>query len=115
MAPSDIFLIETIAGYCDDIESAVERFSIDKNTVSEDADMRALMAFFVQQIGETANKLSPDFRKAYPEIEWDAIVGFRHHIVHAYGKIIPKILWDTITDDIPKLHGFCNQIKTSES
>ena len=40
---------------------------------------------------------------AYPEIEWAAIEGMRHVLVHGYYQISPKQLWDTIDEDIPAL------------
>ena len=107
MAPSDVFLLETIVGYCNDIQSAIERFSLNEEIITNDYDYRALLAFFIQQIGETAGKLSEEFKNAHPEIEWKAIIGFRHRIVHAYGKIIPAILWDSAVDDVPELRTFC--------
>ena len=116
MAPSDIFLLKTIVGYCNDIQSAIQRFSLNEVIVTNDPDYRALLAFFVQQIGETATKLSDEFKNAHPEIEWKAITGFRHRIVHAYGKIIPAILWDSVTDDVPELCTFClNILHNTES
>ena len=110
MAPSDIFLLKTIVEYCNDIQSAIERFSLDEETITNDYDYRALLAFFVQQIGETADKLSDEFKDAHPEIKWRAIIGFRHRIVHAYGRIIPAILWDSAIDDVPELRSFCLKI-----
>ena len=110
MAPSDRLLIETIAGYCKDIESAIKRFSLTENIIAEDNDFRVMLAFFVQQIGETANHLSDEFKVTHPEIEWKAIIGFRNRIVHAYGKIIPSFLWDSAINDVPELLDFCEKV-----
>ena len=110
MLPNDRILLEIINGYCNDIESAIKRFSLSEELISNDNDFRALLAFFVQQIGESAAGLSDDFKNTHPEIEWKAIIGFRHRIVHAYGKIIPAILWDSVTDDVPELRKFCENI-----
>ena len=110
MAPSDAFLLQTIVSYCNDIQSAIERFSLDEAVITDDYDYRALLAFFIQQIGETAGKLSEEFMSTHPEIEWKAIIGFRHRIVHAYGQIIPAILWDSAIDDVPELRAFCLKV-----
>ena len=110
MEPNDRFLLETILGYCEDVSAAIKRFNITESVISEDLDMRAMLAFFVQQIGETANKLSEAFKNEYPEIEWGAIVGMRNRIVHAYGKIIPVFLWDATTTDVPELDDFCRRV-----
>lgn len=69
-----------------------------------------MIAFFVQQIGECASKLSNEFKAKHPEMEWGLIIGFRHHIVHAYGKIIPEILWDTVENDVPLLRTVCAKL-----
>ena len=107
MVIEDEILLEIIIEYCDNIQSAIKRFSIDANTVTEDPDMRALLAFFVQQIGEVSIKLSDKFKKEHSEIEWKSISGLRHRIVHAYGQIIPEILWDTVQNNIPDFRTFC--------
>ena len=107
MQPKDEFLIKTIITYCNEISLAMEEYSIDEEKVKNSSTMRAVLAFFVQQIGETANKLSDEFKDTHPEVEWKAIIGFRHRIVHAYGEIIPDILWDTVQNNIPELKEFC--------
>ena len=110
MQPNDRFLLETIKGYCDDIDWAVKSFSLTEKEITENPGFRAMLAFFVQQIGETSGKLSEEFKNSHPEVEWKAIIGFRNHIVHAYGKVIPEILWDTVKNDIPELRDFCTAI-----
>lgn len=57
----------------------------------------------VEIIGEAVYMLSEEFRKAHPEVEWDAIEGMRHVLVHGYYQIDPEQLWDTIDKDIPLL------------
>lgn len=107
MGSEDKVLLRAIMGYCDDIAAAVQRFDLNREKIEEDQDYRAILAFFVQQIGETAGKLSDTFKERHSEIEWPAIVGFRHHIVHAYGKVIPEMLWSTVQNNIPELREFC--------
>ena len=114
MVSNDLLCIEGILANCDDVVNAMKRFSITEEMINNDSDMRALMAFFVLQIGEIANKLSSEFKQDHPEIEWALIIGFRHHIVHAYGHVIPAILWDTISEDIPVLRSFCQRILSDQ-
>ena len=61
---------------------------------------------FVKQIeiiGEAVYMLTKEFRTSHPDVEWDAIEGMRHVLVHGYYKIKPKQLWNTIEKDIPML------------
>lgn len=47
-------------------------------------------------IGEAANRIDPQFRNQYPDIEWKRIRGFRNRIVHDYFGIDYEIVWDII-------------------
>ena len=47
--------------------------------------------------------LSKEFKAAHSEIEWSAIEGMRHVLVHGYYQISPEQLWDAIDEDIPAL------------
>lgn len=68
------------------------------------------MAFFVEQIGEEAGRLTKAFKASYPEIDWSVVVNFRHHIVHAYIGVVPDVLWDTVQNDFPELCEFCKKM-----
>ena len=57
----------------------------------------------VEIIGEAVYMLSPEFKAAHPEMDWDSIEGMRHVLVHGYYHIKPKQLWDTIDIDLPEL------------
>ena len=54
-------------------------------------------------IGEAVFMLSKEFKEAHQEVEWDAIEGMRHVLVHGYYQIDPNQLWETIDKDIPLL------------
>ena len=107
MESRDEYLIKLILEYCNDVVSAVEEYSIDLTKVNQSPAIRAMLAFFVMQIGESARKLSNEFKESHVEIEWKEIIGFRNQIAHVYGRIIPDILWDTICNDIPRLRDYC--------
>lgn len=57
----------------------------------------------IEEIGEKASKISPEFRQTHPEIRWKAIIGARHHLVHDYEGVDFNILWDVIQKDLPAL------------
>ena len=83
---------------------------MDLDKVNNSPAIRAMLAFFVMQIGESARQLSDVFKANYSEIEWKEIIGFRNQIAHVYGRIIPDILWDTVKNDVPKLKKSCSAI-----
>ena len=99
--------LENILEFCDDIYSAIDELSIDYDSFNASIARRGVLAFFVEHIGEEANKLSEEFKDSHSEIDWKAIIGFRHHIAHAYVGVIPDVLWDAVQSDIPELRDFC--------
>lgn len=54
-------------------------------------------------IGEAVNHLPADVTGAHPEIDWTAIVGMRHILVHQYFAIDPAILTDVMDQDLVPL------------
>lgn len=57
----------------------------------------------IEIVGEAAYMLSEEFKSAHPEIEWKNVQGMRHVLVHDYANVVPLILWNTATTDIPAL------------
>ncbi|MBQ9020096.1 DUF86 domain-containing protein [Candidatus Saccharibacteria bacterium] len=107
MDSRDVFLLEMIITYADELKSAISDYSIDEQVIEDNASFRGMVAFFVLQIGEISRSLSDQFKEAHPEVEWGMIAGMRNTIVHSYGKILPDILWSTVISDIPKFRDFC--------
>lgn len=57
----------------------------------------------VQTIGEAARHVSRAFQAEHPEIPWSDIVGMRHKVVHDYLAVDRKVVWRTVTEDLPEL------------
>lgn len=57
----------------------------------------------VEIIGEAAARVSREERVKHPAIPWEDVVGMRNKLIHGYDAIDLNILWDTITDDLPRL------------
>jgi uncharacterized protein with HEPN domain len=47
--------------------------------------------------------VSREFTTAHPEIPWENIVGMRHEVVHDYLGVDEDIVWQVVTQDLPKL------------
>lgn len=62
--------------------------------------MRAVELDFIV-IGEAANAIPEEVQEAYPQIAWHLMCGMRNRLVHTYFWVSPKILWDTIKQDLP--------------
>ena len=57
----------------------------------------------IEIIGEAATHVPRDLRDVYSEIPWNAIIGTRNRIVHAYMGIDDGIIWSIIQDAIPSM------------
>lgn len=57
----------------------------------------------VEVIGEAARNVPKAVRQKYPEIEWTDIIGMRDRLIHGYGGIDYKPVWDTVTVNLPML------------
>ena len=60
----------------------------------------------LQCIGESVNRLSDEFTSSYPQIDWPAIAGLRHILVHDYFQVNMYRIWMIVQNDLPVLNEF---------
>jgi uncharacterized protein with HEPN domain len=68
------------------------------------------MLFRMIQLSENAKKLSDEYKKARSHVPWNAIYGLRNRIVHDYGNVDLKIVYETLKNDIPELMKKISQV-----
>lgn len=76
---------------------------VDIQSFKENEVLQDSMLFRMIQISENAKKLSEDYRRRKDNVPWQAIFGLRNRIVHDYGSVDLRVLFDTLIDDIPVL------------
>lgn len=54
-------------------------------------------------VGEAASRTSPSFRARHAHIPWTVIIGMRNKLIHDYGGVALKVVWITVTEDVPDL------------
>jgi len=88
-----------------DAIAEIQAFTLGMNDEIFKADAKTIRAveldFIV--IGEAANQLPDDIEEKYPEIPWSLMRAMRNRLVHVYFAVDPKLLWDTIQNDLPTL------------
>jgi uncharacterized protein with HEPN domain len=65
-------------------------------------------------IGESAARLSDDFKSRRPQLPWREIVGFRNIAIHAYFAVDWQIVWGAATINAPQLRNQISQILSNE-
>jgi uncharacterized protein with HEPN domain len=56
-----------------------------------------------QRVGEAASRLSQSSQDQHPDVPWRAIRGTRNLVVHDYGRIDHRMVWNTLAADFPAL------------
>ena len=59
--------------------------------------------FNLSQIGEFAHKVSGQYQKAHTDVPWRTLYGLRNQIVHEYEGVNLTVVWDIISEDLPRL------------
>lgn len=54
-------------------------------------------------IGEAANRVSSESRASLPQLDWSGMIGLRHVVVHDYGRVDLKEVWEIVHRDLPPL------------
>lgn len=90
------------------IRDAIEKIEFYSKDISFDTfnklgkDYDAILMQVVV-IGEAVNELSDEFKDDHYHLPWDKAVGLRNRIAHGYLDVNPKIIWQTIKEDLPNL------------
>ena len=67
----------------------------------DDEVLQDSMMFRLVQISENSKNLSDTFKKMHADIPWTDVYGLRNRIVHEYGYVDMRIIFDTLINDIP--------------
>jgi len=59
--------------------------------------------FNLEQIGETVKKLSKEYKKEHPEVDWLNIAGLRNLIAHEYEEVDYRLIYTTAINYINEL------------
>jgi len=68
------------------------------------------VVYNLQCIGESVYRLSPEFIAAHNAIDWEAIEGLRHVLVHDYYSVNLNMVWNIVKKDVPDLKQYLNDL-----
>jgi len=113
MSPSLLDFLKHIEHECSYLvhlqEGKTRAQLLDDETISK-AIVRSL-----EIIGEATKKLDDDFKLQYSQIEWKKIAGTRDMMIHHYFGIDYEIVWSIITEKIPDLQRYIQEIISAQS
>lgn len=106
----DCNVLKNIIKQCVIMETAIEKYKLSPEVLSDDLFLFNACCETIFQIGELVNGLSEEFRNHYTGQPWEKIYGMRNIIGHHYGKINMLLIWNTITQRIPELKQYCEKV-----
>jgi uncharacterized protein with HEPN domain len=74
-----------------------------REALKADRTLQLALTRLVEIIGEAAVRVSSERQAQHPEIPWRIIAGTRNRLIHGYDAVDLDVLWDTVTDDLPRL------------
>jgi uncharacterized protein with HEPN domain len=91
-----------------DILDAVERVEsftrgLTLDTFVEDERTIAAVSYELVVIGEAAKNIPTEIRAAAPDVPWQVMSDMRNVVAHGYFGVDLSIVWQTATQDVPKL------------
>ena len=98
---SDAEIIEKMISLSKKILSYIQ--NLDYDEFSKKEMIVEACAFNLGQLGELSHKLSAEFKNNYLNIPWKSIYGMRNKIIHDYEGVNLKVVWETVSEDLPQL------------
>lgn len=96
--------------------TAIQLFEgVDPNTLEGDTAVHFALRYLVVTVGGAAQRVSPEFRTAHPEMAWRKLDAMRRALVHGYDEVERQGLHDTVAVDLPKLVGQLDAILGDEA
>lgn len=94
--------LELIRESIENIESFLEDTETCEAFIANKVLCHAVV-YNLQCIGESVYRLSNEFTSSHPGIDWEAIKGLRHVLVHDYYNVDMKTIWVILEHDLPEL------------
>lgn len=97
--PPDKARLQHIRDAIEEVENYVK--GIDLAFFEKDSKTRFASIKQLEIVGEAVCHITDELKEQYPKVEWKAIAGLRHILVHDYYEIQNDILWRIIQIHVP--------------
>jgi uncharacterized protein with HEPN domain len=89
--------------------------NLDESAFLGDEVVKRAASMTLINIGELVKSLSDEIRTKNRDIPWKLIAGFRDVAAHKYQTLSMGDVWETISNDVPKLQAKLQALLTIES
>ena len=88
-----------------DAAKKAQRFVAGKTLamLEQDEFFAAALSYVIQNIGQSASRVSSEVQQQFTQISWREIIGMRNILVHDYLNTRYDILWNAATISVPEL------------
>ena len=95
----------------DDFQFIIDQTkALTKQEIVQNEILLDSIMFRLIQVSENSLKLSAKFKTDFKVIPWSALKGLRNRIVHDYGNVDYRVIYDTVKDEIPVCLAELNRI-----
>ena len=98
---NDEYFLTKIINDLEFIEKHMRNVTYDE--FAENEILQDSMMFRLIQVSENAKKLTEEYKEKKSDVPWRAISGLRNKIVHEYGGVDYRIVFDTLKEDVSYL------------
>lgn len=101
--------VREILGEIARISVFIEGISSERELVRDEKTLYATIRS-LEVIGEATKRIGRKFRNRFPGVAWQDMAGMRDKLIHDYGGINFKVVWETVKKDLPELKGQLEEI-----
>jgi uncharacterized protein with HEPN domain len=89
------------------LDHAIEAVSMTEGKTREDLDkdrqLNLALVRLLEIIGEAASRIPKEDRTRHADISWSEIISLRNRLIHGYDTVDFDILWQIVSQDLPRL------------
>ena len=71
--------------------------------LNKDRQLNLALVRLLEIIGEAAARIPKEEQARYADISWSEIISLRNRLIHGYDTVDFDILWQIVSQDLPKL------------